>query len=153
MLSLIIAIPLLLLFAVLTFLFNGTVLYIGTASIIPLVLVLYILYLSITEITFLNSGMKTLHTSDLDFLDYDERARMYKIRGQVFITGIIPQLYFIYSFNNITKTILSCLSMVLYFFLSAIIGSLSVRKMVGGRLDKEEAERIAQKKREELGKH
>ncbi len=142
----------LLISSVLGFLVCGNeMLCIDDSSLCPLAMVGFILFFSITDLRFPESGKNELHTSDR-FFTYEEKVKMYKSRGMFFLTAIIPEMFLCFYFAELLKCLLAIIILCLFFGLSIVLGHLSIKKTVNKRRNKEIEELKKQRQNEELGR-
>ncbi len=130
---------------------GSSIFYIDDASLFPLMLIIFILYMSLTDLRFPQSGKSELHTSEKD-LAYAEKAKMYRNRGMLFLTAIIPESFLCFCFSPIFKIILAIVVLTSSLGLSIAVGHLSIKKDVDARYKREMEELREQQQKEQSGK-
>ncbi|MBQ8397784.1 MAG: hypothetical protein IJX53_06275 [Clostridia bacterium] len=129
---------------------SGAILHISVASVVPLAAVVFILYFSLTDLRFADSGREMLHTSDAD-IPYAERVVLYRYRGLTYVVAAVPEVFLIFCLPDLAKILLAVLVLMLGLGAACIAGAWSIRKMAAARYAEEEAERKRQLEREARG--
>ncbi len=150
MISYIVSIALFFLCTILTILNQG-IICIEETSGAPLALLILTLYLSLNDILFKKSGQTSQNTGDNEWT-YEEKVKMYKIRGLVFFPTNVLQLFLLFTFENLAKIFLSSIIFIVGFGIAVLCSYLGTRKMVLERLDKEDEELKQQQLNEEIGR-
>ena len=138
-------------FALIIILSGGNVIDINTASIGPVAFIIMFIYLSYCDINFEKSGKDMLHPNESDYT-YEERVEFYKARGIIFISGIVAQVFLIFCFGELLKTLVCTLMFLISFGIASFIAGYSVKDAVNARTKREEDDLKAQKAKEEQGK-
>lgn len=151
--SIIISIVTAIIFTLIILLSGGKVVDLNAASLIgPLAFILMYAFLIYWDLTFEKSGKETLHTNESVLYTYEERVAFYKARGTILFSGFVSQIFLIFCFGVLWKSLICTLAFMLSYGLAMFFAGYSVKDEVNARLMCEEKELKIQIAREEQGK-
>ncbi len=151
--SIIISIVTAIIFTLIIILSGGTVININTASLVgPLVFIVMCVLLIYWDLTFEKSGKESLHTNESVLYTYEERIAFYKARGTILFSGFVSQIFLIFCFGVLWKSLICTLAFMLSYGLAMFFAGYSVKDEVNARIEREEAELKIQIAREEQGR-
>lgn len=138
-------------FSLIIILSDGKIIDINAASIGPVGFAIMFIYLGYSDINFKKSGKDMLHPNESDYT-YEERIDFYKARGTIFISGIVAQVFLIFCFGELLKTLVCTLMFLVSFGIASFVAGYSVKDAVNARTKREEDDLKAQNAKEEQGK-
>lgn len=124
---------------------------ISPMSLVPLCSLIFILYFSLTDLRFPDSGRDMLHTSDAD-IPYAERVILYRRRGLTYLMAAPPELILVFFLPDLAKLLLSVLILLGGLGIACIVGACSIRRMAAAHYAEETEELRRQLEREARGR-
>lgn len=150
--SVIISIVTAIIFALIIVLSGGKVIDINIGAIGPIFCIVMLIWLSYGDINFRKSGADTRHTNEAVLYTYEERVDFYKARGTVLLSGIVAQVFFIFCFGELLKSLACVFVFLLSFGIASFFAGYSIKDQVNSRTKREEDDLKAQTAKEEQGR-